>query len=348
MTRRPLTVGRFATHVVLGVVLLAVLIAVSPGVGSQPIGLKEAYGSWSQTDSPTHTIAFDLRMARSIRALVAGLTLALSGAVFQTLFRNVLATPYTLGVASGGSLGALIALKFGYDLPVVLGFSGLEWSAFFGCACVVAVVFLMAGVRTRMTGNTLVLGGVTIGLFCSAMMMFVTYLADVRETFWIVRWMMGSLEAVGHTRTTRILIPLSASWLAMLACARGLNQYALGDDIAASRGVQPVRLQWIAVGAASLATASIVAVCGPIGFVGLIVPHAARRMVGRDHRLLLPVAALWGAAFMIVCDWLTRWLPLWLGAALGRELTAAPLHIGVMTAVIGAPAFLVMLLRRPR
>ncbi len=345
MTRPALTPTRFAVHVGAGVFILVVLIALSPGIGSQPIGVIDAFESLSDRRSQTYYIAFDLRMARSIRALIAGFTLALSGAVFQTLFRNVLATPYTLGIASGGSLGALLAIKFGLGAHILLGFSGVQWFAFAGCAAVVAVVLLIAGARSRGSGNSLILAGVTIGLFCSAMMMFVTYLADVRETFSIVRWMMGTLEAVGHTRTARILIPLIAAWTAMLWCARGLNQFQLGDEIAASRGVHPVRLQWAAVSAASLATACIVAICGPIGFVGLIVPHAARSRVGRDHRILLPVAALWGAIFLILCDWLTRLLPVWWGTLIGRELTAAPLHIGVMTAVIGAPTFLIVLLR---
>lgn len=346
MIRAPLTAKRLVVLVSLGCAVLAILIALSPGIGSQPIGLRDAFNSRAHPESTTYYIAFELRMARSLRALVAGVTLAVAGAVFQTVFRNVLATPYTLGIASGGSLGALIAVKFGLDAYFFLGFSGVQWTAFAGCAGVVAVVFLMSGFRSRLGGNTLVLGGVTIGLFCSAMMMFVTYLADVRETFWIVRWMMGSLEAVGHTRTLRVVIPLIASWVTMFWCARGLNQYALGEEIAASRGVQPVRLLWISVIAASLATGCIVAVCGPIGFVGLIVPHAARWFVGPDHRVLLPVAAIGGAAFMIVCDWLTRLLPLWLGAMTGMDTTANPLHIGVMTSVIGAPVFLAMLMRR--
>jgi len=343
MTRSRFTASRFVMHIGIAAAALALAIVISPGVGSGEMGVFEAWRSRADTDSAAHFIAFRLRLPQTIKALVAGLTLALSGAVFQTLFRNVLATPYTLGIASGGSLGALIAVKLGLD-GLMLGLPQGAWCAMAGCALVVGLVFLMAGGH-RLTGNALVLGGVTIGFFCSAMMMFVTYLADVRETYFVVRWMMGSLESVGNEQVLRALGPLAVSWGILLWCSQSLNQFALGDEIAASRGVRPAALQAVCIIFASLGTACVVSLCGPIGFVGLIVPQAVRMVVGRDHRILLPGAALWGATFLVVCDWLTRLVPTWYGAAMGVEVTASPLPIGVMTAVVGAPVFLVLLRR---
>ncbi|MEE9296799.1 MAG: iron ABC transporter permease [Phycisphaerae bacterium] len=347
MSPRVFSASRFAKHVGAGVVVVALLIAISPGIGSQPIGVIEAWKHWSDTDSSVYYIAFQLRLPAALKALVAGFSLSLAGAAYQTLFRNVLATPYTLGIASGGSLGALMAFKFGLT-GVMLGLPGEAWCAFLGCSVVVALVFLMAGSRHRIAGNTLVLGGVTIGLFCSAMMMFVTYLADVRETFFIVRWMMGSLETVGHVEVPRILIPLSVSWLVLFAYSRSLNQFDLGEEMAASRGVRPATIYMTCIGSASLATACIVSICGPIGFVGLIVPQAVRLVLGRDHRLLLPTAALWGGAFLIVCNWLTHLVPGWYSRLVGLNIAPFPLPIGVMTAVIGAPVFMFMLWHRGR
>ncbi len=338
------TSRRFAFHITIGLIALAALVAISPGIGSQDVGVSDAWRHWSDTESRIHVIAFQLRLPRALKALVAGFTLALAGAVYQTLFRNVLATPYTLGIAGGGSLGALIAIKCGFD-AVVLGYSGDVWCSFLGAAAVVSLVFLMARSRRHISGNTLILGGVTIGLFCSAMMMFVTYLADVRETFFIVRWMMGSLEAIGNQRVVGMLIPLCVSWGVLLWHARALNQFDVGDEVAASRGVNPAVVQILCVAFASLATACVVSICGPIGFVGLIVPQAVRLVVGRDHRILLPVAAIWGGAFLIVCDWLSRVLPVWYGAFAGHDFGAFPLPIGVMTAVLGAPVFIVLLWR---
>ncbi len=347
MSAKSSTSSRFALHIALGLVVVATLIAVSPGIGSQKIGVVDAWRHLFDTESRIHIIAFQLRLPRAIKALVAGFTLALAGAVYQTLFRNVLATPYTLGIAGGGSLGALIAIKFGF-VATVLGYSGDVWCSFLGAGIVVCLVFLMARGRRHISGNTLILGGVTIGLFCSAMMMFVTYLADVRETFFIVRWMMGSLEEIGNERVMGMLPPLAVSWVVLLLHARALNQYEMGTEIATSRGINAGLLQVICVGFASLATACIVSICGPIGFVGLIVPQAVRLMTGRDHRILLPAAAIWGGAFLILSDWLSRLLPVWYASLVSRDIGAFPLPIGVMTAVIGAPIFIALLWRAHR
>lgn len=340
MNQRPFTASSFATQIAIAATVVLLVMALSPGVGSQPIGVIDAWRSLGDRESTTYYIAFQIRLPRTVRALLAGASLSLTGAVFQTVFRNVLATPYTLGIASGGSLGALLAIKLG--VGVLLGLPGVMWCAFAGCSGVVGLVFLLAIVY-RLSGNSLVLAGVTIGLFCSAMIMFVTYLSDVRETFTVVRWMMGNLEAVGYGHLWRVAPIVFVSWGVLLWFARSLNQLALGDELAASRGVRPAAVQVVCIGVGSLATACVVSLCGPIGFVGLIVPHAARLIIGGDHRILLPTVALWGGAFLVVCDWLTRLAPHWYGVMVSGEYTAASLPIGVMTALIGAPMFLVLL-----
>ncbi len=341
------SVRRFAVYVAGSLVAAAVVLFVSPGVGSQPIDVFEAWRHWLDVGSGVHTIAFSLRLPRAVTAMVAGMTLALCGGVFQSLFRNVLATPYTLGVASGGALGAVISLKLGLSASI-LGLSSQSWCALAGSAAVVALVFLLAGTAYRISGNALVLAGVTIGLFCGSLIMFVTYIADVRETFFAVRWMMGSLETHGYGQLTPLLPPLLVSWLVLLGSARALNQFDLGDEIAASRGVRLLTLQLTCIGFASIATACVVSICGPVGFVGLIIPHVCRLVLGRDHRLLLPVAAIWGGVFLVVCDWLARLAPIWYGSLMGREASASALPIGVMTSLIGAPVFLVLLARSRR
>lgn len=345
MTPAVLTRARFVRTLAAGLAAVAVVLALSPGIGSTSLSVWEAWRHWSDTESAAHVVAFGLRMPAALRALAAGMILSLTGAVYQTLFRNVLATPYTLGVDSGASLGAMIAVKLSL-VGTVLGLPARSWCAFAGAAAVVTVVMFLAGARNRISGNTLVLAGVTVAYFCSAMMMFLTYLIDVRQTYEWVRWTMGSMEAVGVDDLLRLLVPLLAAGVVLVGHASSLNQYAVGEEIAASRGLRPIRLQVLCVGAASLATACIVSLCGPIGFVGLVVPQAVRYVVGPDHRVLLPAATLWGGVFLIVCHWLTFLIPSAYGHWTRQEVTASALPIGVMTAVIGAPVFLIMLRRQ--
>ncbi|MHC4234235.1 MAG: FecCD family ABC transporter permease [Planctomycetota bacterium] len=343
------TPRRFALAISLCAAAVLTAVLVSPGIAVRPPGVIQAWQSLGDAEDTSHyrNIAFRLRLPRTLKALVAGVTLALCGAVFQTLFRNPLATPYTLGIASGGSLGALIGIKLGVA-GTLLWASGVMACAFAGSAAVVVGVVLLARATRGLSSNSLLLGGVTIGFFCSALMMFVQYLADEHEALAIIRWMMGSVAAVGNEDLFRALPFVVVAWAALLMQARALNQYSLGEEIAATRGVNPARLQAVCIGFASLATAAVVSMCGPIGFVGLIIPHAARRLFGHDLRLLLAVSGLLGGAFLIVCDWLTVFLPVICGHLTGRQLSAVRLPIGVVTALVGAPLFLGILRRTLR
>ena len=341
-----LTPRRFAVSIGVCTALAVVAILISPGIGTVRLGLMGAWRSLGEPDTTTHAIAFGQRLPRAVKALLAGATLSLCGAVFQVLFRNPLATPYTLGIAGGGSLGALIGINLGLT-GMVLFVSSVTLCALAGSAAVVVAVALLARAMRGLSSNSLLLGGVTIGLLCSALMMFVMYLANEHETFLIMGWMMGSLGTVGYDETLALLPLLLISWVVLVMHARALSQYELGDEIAATRGVSPARLQAVCIGFASLGTAAIVSVCGPIGFVGLIVPHAARRLFGGDCRMLLIVSALLGGTFLIVCDWLSALGPSLYGRLIGQDFTTR-LPIGVMTAIIGGPLFLAILCRRLR
>jgi iron complex transport system permease protein len=329
-------------------VLLAA-IAVSPGIGarSDEIGLRTAWRAYFTGDinSVAYWIAFNLRLPRTLLAIAVGITLALAGTVFQVLFRNALATPYTLGIASGGSLGALTAIKLGLAFSL-FGVSGVALMSFAGALAVIAILFAFTRGTRRLTTNELLLCGVTLGLFCSAMMMLLTYLSSARETFAIVRWMMGSLDTIGNLELRSTLPLIVPAWAVLLFSARSLNQYVLGEELAAARGVHVARLQIVCILFGSLAVAAVVAVCGPIGFVGLVVPHAVALVVGRDCRILLPASALMGGVFLAVCDWFSQLAMPWIGAATGRDLGSAVLPIGVVTAVVGVPIFLALLHRR--
>ncbi|MCB9851019.1 MAG: iron ABC transporter permease [Phycisphaerales bacterium] len=345
---KPLDQQQLVKRLLPWAILLIVVIAISPGIGTSDIGLVDAWRSlFGDGDRGVRAIAWDLRFPRTLKAVVAGITLALAGGIFQTLFRNPLATPYTMGIASGASLGALIAFKVHW-VTAYWGISSVSLSAFIGALAVLLLVLLLARSAARVTGQTLLLAGVTIGFFCSGMMMFVTSLADVSETYRTVRWMMGSLDTFGGVELTALLPIVVPAWVVMLLLARGLNQFAVGADIAASRGVHVVRLEFLGIVVSSLAVSAVVSLCGPIGFVGLIIPHLTKLVTGSDHRVLLPASALLGAVFLVVCDFLTTLAPGWYGAIVGQEVTTARLPIGVMTALIGTPVFLIMLCTRRR
>jgi iron complex transport system permease protein len=373
-----LTPRRYLARLAGSLLVLCILLLLSPGVGTESssfgwwdawrarLGLRidpeeltgrplvdlDENGTISEEElagfvDVARQIGFGQRFPRTLLALQVGVTLALCGATFQVLFRNPLATPYTLGIASGGSLGALIAIRVGWGITV-LGISSLAVSAFIGAVVVVGAVFVLARGSRRLTSNELLLAGVTMGLFCSAMMMLVTAVSSQRETFSMVRWMMGSLDPVTTLQGATILPLLLPAWLVLIISARALNQYRLGDELAAARGVSVGRLQGICVLVCTLAVAAVVAKCGPIGFVGLVVPHMVALVFGSDCRLLLPASAIAGGAFLIVCDWASQLTMRAAGWLTARELEGATLPIGVLTAVIGVPIFLVLLRTRRR
>ncbi len=290
-------------------------------------------------------LIFAQRFPRTLLAMQVGITLALCGAAFQILFRNPLATPYTLGIASGGSLGALIAIRLGLAVAVC-GLSSLALAAFVGAIVVVAAVFMLARGSRRLTSNELLLAGVTMGLFCSAMMMLVTVVSDQRQTFAMVRWMMGSLDAITTIEGAMLLPLMLPAWVVLIISARALNQYRMGDELATARGVSVARLQGVCVLVCTLAVAAVVARCGPIGFVGLVVPHIAVLLFGSDCRILLPASALIGGTFLILCDWASQLAMRFGGWATGQQLGSATLPIGVVTALVGVPIFLVLLKAR--
>lgn len=347
MTR--LSPARYFGFLGLCVVLLLVAIIVSPGIGnlSSNVGITKAWRAYFAGDSQAtaYRIGFVLRMPRTLLALQAGITLGLCGGVFQTLFRNPLATPYTLGIASGGSLGALIAIKLGLD-TFLLGIPSRALMAFAGALLVIAIVFVFTRGALRLTTSELLLAGVTMGLFCSAMMMLLTSLSNARQTIDMVRWMMGSLQTVGHIASTRCWPLTLPCWVVLVLHASALNQYSMGEELAASRGVHVARLQVICILFASLATAAVVAVCGPIGFVGLVVPQMTGLLIGRDCRILLPASAMLGGLFLAVCDWLSQLAGNAIGRLIDRDLVGAELPIGVVTAIVGVPIFLILLRRR--
>ncbi len=313
-----------------GVAWLLTLV-VAPLFGSHPVTLADALGG----DPIAATVLWKLRMPRVLLGLLAGGALAISGASFQTLFRNPLAEPYTLGVASGAALGAVLAQQFG--MPGLGGFAAVFAASFAGALGVTALVVGLARSRSGLESGTLLLAGIAVSLSCSALILFVQYLADFTRTFRMVRWMMGGLVVVGYREVLWAVPWVVGGALVLLSARWELDQLLTGEELAASRGVDLVRLRLRVLAATSVMIGALVAVTGPIGFVGLVVPHILRRWIGHEHLHLLAACLLGGGAFLTVCDLVARTL-----------MAPAELPVGVLTALLGGPFFLWLLLARKR
>jgi len=324
--------GRRRTVLVaLAVAWLAVLL-LAPLVGSQPVSVGDVISG----DPAATTILLRLRLPRVLLALLAGGALAVAGVGFQTLFRNPLAEPYTLGVATGAALGAVIALRFA-DPSSLAGFAGVAVASFAGALGATALVVGLAWRKSGIESGTLLLAGVAVSLSASAIILFIQYLSDATQTFRMVRWMMGGLAVVGYGDVLWVAPWVVAGVGVLLALRWDLNQLLTGEELAASRGVDVSRLRLVLLGVTSLMVGALVAVTGPIGFVGLMVPHLLRGAVGHDHLWLAPAAFLGGGAFLVVCDLVAR-----------TVMAPAQLPVGVLTALLGGPFFLWLLLGRRR
>jgi iron complex transport system permease protein len=326
---------RFA--VVLPLVALAAVVAVvlAPTVGSTPISLRRAFDrSLPWDENVDAQIFFVARLPRVLAAALVGATLAASGVVLQALLRNPLATPFTLGVSAGAALGAMLAIAAGLDLGA-LGVSSVPLASFAGSVVATAIVYWLARSQRRgLSTNVLLLAGVTLNSFFSALILFVQYLADFTQAFRTVRWLMGDLDVGSYAPLVAALPLVALSLVAFAVLARSLNLLSLGTDAAAARGVDVARAERLAFLSASLATGAAVSLAGPIGFIGIVVPHLVRLLVGSDHRVVLPASACIGAAFLIGCDLVAR-----------TAMAPLELPVGIVTAMIGGPFFLWQLVR---
>ncbi|MEO3781205.1 iron chelate uptake ABC transporter family permease subunit [Micromonospora sp. B11E3] len=277
-------------------------------------------------------IVWQLRLPRVLGAAVLGGGLAAVGAVMQTVTRNPLADPYLLGVSSGASLGAVAVLVVGLGG----GVAALTGGAFAGALAAFAVVVAVSGRRAALAPTRVVLAGVAVAQLCAAATSFViVWVADPHATQSITFWLSGSLARVDWTALAWAAPVLAAVLILLAAHARALNAFAFGEDAAASLGVPVTRARWLLLVATALLTAALVAISGAVGFVGLILPHAARFLTGADHRRLLPVVVLGGAIFLV-----------WVDTAARTLFAPRELPVGVLTALLGVPAFVVLLNRQ--
>jgi iron complex transport system permease protein len=320
----------------IGLVVLVLLaaIAFASSIGIGPVGLplprviSTLFGSGSAME---RSIVLELRLPRATIALLAGGSLALSGATFQALLRNPLAEPYVLGVAGGAAVGAVAAIVFGAQ-----GMPGLvPTGALVGALGSVLLVLRIAlRVGRALDSRVLLLAGVIIGAFFNAVILLLLTIADVESFRSAIFWMMGSLATVTWRSNALLSAYALPALMVIMALARPLNLLAAGEETAAYLGIRVTRVKTLAYIAASLLVAATVAVCGTIGFIGLVIPHTIRMIWGGDHRFLLPAAFLAGGAFLLFADTAAR-----------TVAAPAELPVGVITALIGVPLFVVLLRR---
>ncbi|GGE55337.1 FecCD family ABC transporter permease [Priestia taiwanensis] len=330
--------------VALTVVALAMIVGVSMGSSSIPLStvvhifIQNVFSIQTDQliDESMVNIVMSIRLPRVLLAFCVGASLALAGAAFQGLLKNPLADPYTLGVSSGASLGAVIVIFFHIQLPFIGSFTLPVISICAAFVTLLLVLFFARMADRKMSVETLILAGIIFSAFLGAVLSLVIALSG-EELRQIMSWLMGSVSMRGWAYIQLIVPFLVVSFVLLLFCTRELNALSFGEESASHLGVNVNRTKWIVLISASMLTGAAVAVAGTIGFVGLVIPHLTRMVWGANHVRLLPLSMLYGGAFLIIADLVARTI-----------IAPTELPIGVITAFIGAPIFSYIFFRRRR
>lgn len=339
--------GRARTAIVVLAFALAVVALFSLTAGASDASAWDVLTGWMAHDGGAESaltardriIVYDIRLPRIALGILIGAALAVSGAVMQGLFRNPLADPGLVGVSSGAGLGAITVIVLGTTVlaPIValFGIYALPFAAFLGGLGTTLLLYRVATRGGQTSIATMLLAGIALGAMASAFSGMLVYLADDRQLRDLTFWGLGSLAGATWTKIAAAGPIIAIALIAAPFMARSLNALALGEGTAHHLGVPVQRFKNVAIVIVAAATGASVAVSGGIGFVGIVVPHLLRLLIGPDHRYLLPASALLGACLLLLAD------------AVSRTIVApAELPIGIVTAAVGAPFFLWILLRR--
>jgi len=334
--------GRARQVIVLLAVLLACVSVASMAVGASGVSLFGVAGRWLNGEALAlheRVVLLDIRLPRLLTGILVGAALAVSGAVMQGLFRNPLADPGIVGVGAGAGLGAVLAIVLGAMLPAsVAAFTGphlVPIAAFLGGWGSTLVLYRVSTRQGRTSVATMLLAGIAMGALAGALTGLMVFIADDQQLRDLTFWGLGSLAGASWTKIAASAPIIVLALLAAPALARALNAFTLGEAAAAHLGIPVQRMKNIAILTVAAATGAAVAISGGIGFIGIVVPHLLRLAMGPDHRYLLPASALLGAALLLGADMIARVI-----------VAPAELPIGIVTAVLGAPVFLWILLKR--
>ncbi len=322
-----------------GYALLSVLVlAGAPFFGSERLGLANVTNAlFSHIPHVDADIFFYHRIPRVLLAFLVGGSLAVAGSSLQVVLRNPLAEPFILGIAGAGAVGAVIVISVP-GLSIYFGpFSSVQLFSLLGCILCVGAIYWLARSPLGVSMNTILLAGVTVNILCGAAILLVRYIVSPHLLVAMDRWMMGGLDIVGYRELSALLPLLLPGLLLLFLQGHALNQLAFGEEMAMGHGVNVGAVQKQVFLGTGLATAAAVSLSGPIGFVGLIIPHAVRRLSGVDHRVVLPASFCLGGAFLTVCDLFAR-----------TVVAPTEMPVGIITAIIGGPVFFRILLKRSR
>jgi iron complex transport system permease protein len=322
----------FAVAIAALVLLLAMLLAVA--FGTEPVSLVRALGDPASID---RAIVFEARLPRVLLGAVAGGGLAMVGVAFQAVLRNPLAEPFVLGVSGGAALGATIAILAGITAGTLLGASVVPLAALVGGLAATAIVYAISATGAERTATSMLLAGVVVNYVASAAITFLKMLVSASKAQEVLFWLVGFLDVPSRAALAFVAAYVALGGAALLRDAGRLNLLALGDESAQHLGVDVRALERRTFLACSFIVGAIVSVTGLIGFVGLVVPHALRRVFGPDTRVILPASLFTGGATLVLCDLVSRGLFRWLH-------TEPP--VGAVTALLGGPVFLVLMRRR--
>jgi len=327
-------VKRLLVAVGVATLLLLVCVAAAAFAGSQSISIVTALRDPASID---HTILFGVRLPRIALAALAGGGLAAVGVAFQAILRNPLAEPYVLGVSGGAALGATIAIVAAGSIATAwLGFV-VPAAALVGGLGATALVYAVAHAGGASSGASILLAGVIVNAIAGALITFIKTLVSASKAQELLFWLMGFLDVPSPLTLLMLVAYVGAGAAVLVADSGRMNLLALGDEPAQHLGVDVRALERRVYFACSLVVGAIVSVTGLIGFVGLVVPHALRRILGPDHRVLVPVSLISGGAMLVLCDLVARLSFQWIG-------TEPP--VGAVTALVGGPLFLLLLRRR--
>jgi iron complex transport system permease protein len=314
------------------ILLVVLLIAFSLGlsIGPTQSGIRSAFSalfSTAESDSVLYSIIWRIRFPRVLLAAIVGATLSLGGLVFQALLRNPLAEPFILGISGGSAIGAIIGILLGLSR-----FPGICLTSFLGSLGTLALILVMSTGKSILRKDALLLSGVMVNAFCSAIIMFLVSITQDARLHNIIFWLMGDLSAADLPQVVILGAILIPCFIVVFLFSHAMNLFMLGKDMALTMGINVRAVTITLLIVTSFMVSVTVSFSGLVGFVGLVIPHLLRLVLGPDHRSLVPACLFGGAAYLVLCDLLARTLP-----------QQGEMPAGVVTALIGAPLFIILL-----
>ena len=315
------------------VFLAAVFAGISAGSsGGGMLSVLQVILGKSDPDSMLHAIIWQIRLPRVLLAALVGATLSLGGLVFQALLRNLLAEPYILGISGGSAIGAITGILLGLSR-----FPGVSLTAFLGSMATLALILVMTSGQSVMKKESLLLSGVMVNAFCSSVIMFLVSVTQDAKLHNIIFWLMGDLSTADIRQVGILAGMLLPCFVIIFWHSHAMNLLLMGKEMAQATGISIKVVTITLLVTSSFMVSATVSYCGLIGFVGLVMPHLLRLILGPDHRILVPACILGGGSYLVICDLLARTLP-----------QQGELPAGVVTAIIGAPLFIILLKKSGR